>query len=91
MVANNSYWYQIKEQLKEALNQLASRTKFWTLSCAELHWPEFHALFGEIKLDHDYRQNVINYPHNLDWVFHKRTEQFVKHWLYNMLGAEWHW
>ena len=35
----NSYWYQTKEQLKAALNQFASPTIFWTLSCAESHWP----------------------------------------------------
>ena len=87
----NSYWYQTKEQLKAALNQLASPTIFWTLACAESHWPEFHALFGEIKSDHDYRQNVINYPHILDWFLHERTEEFVKHWLYNTLGAGWYW
>ena len=87
----NSYWYQINEQLKEALNQLASPTISWALSCAELHWPEFHALFEEIKSDHDYRQNIIYYPHSLDCFFHKRTEQFFKHWLYNALGPEWHW
>ena len=35
----NSYWYQTKEQLKAALNQFASPAIFWTLSCAESHWP----------------------------------------------------
>ena len=63
----NSYWYQTKEQLRAALNQFASPTIFWTLSCAEFYWPEFYALFGEIKSDHDCRQNVSNYPHILDF------------------------
>ena len=65
----NSYWYQTKEQLRAALNQLASPTIFWKLSCAEFYWPEFHTLFGEIKLDHDCRENVTNYPHILDFFF----------------------
>ena len=42
---SNSYWYQVKEQLKATLQQFGTPTIFWTLSCAELHWPEFHALF----------------------------------------------
>ena len=88
IIGTNSYWYQTKEQLKAALNQLASPTIFWTLSCAEFHWPEFHALFGETKSGHNYRQNVITYAHILDWFFHERTEQLVKHWPYNILGAE---
>ena len=33
----------------------------------------------------------MNYSYTLDWFFHERTEQFFKHWLYNTLGAEWHW
>ena len=71
IIGTNSYWYQTKEQLKAALNQLASPTIFWTLSCAEFQWPEFHALLGETKSDHSYRQNVINYAHILNWFFMK--------------------
>ena len=88
IIGTNSYWYQTKEQLKAALNQLASPTIFWTLSCAEFQWPEFHALLRETKSGHNYRQNVINYAHILNWFFHERTKQLVKHWPYNILGAE---
>ena len=61
-------------------------------------WPELHALF---KADTDSeignctsevrRQNVINNPHVGDWFFTQRLESFVKHWLYDTLGAKWHW
>lgn len=44
VTGTNSYWYQVKEQLKATLHQAGSPTIFWTLSCAEFHWPEFHAL-----------------------------------------------
>ena len=37
------------------------------------------------------RQNVINNPHVVDWFFTQRLESFVKHWLYDTLGAKWHW
>ena len=46
----NSYWYQVKEQLKATLQQVGSPTIFWTLSCAEFHWPEFHAMFSDNKM-----------------------------------------
>ena len=79
---SNSYWYQVKEQLKATLQQFGTPTIFWTLSCAELHWPEFHALFGEVNYDYNtYRNNVVNNPHILDWFFTERVEAFVKHWL----------
>ena len=45
ITGTNSYWYQVKEQLKATLHHVGSPTIFWTLSCAEFHWPEFHELF----------------------------------------------
>lgn len=88
----NSYWYQVKQQLKSMLEQVGSPTIFFTLSCAEFHWPEFHAVFGEVDNDStDHRKNVSQYPHILDWFFIQRVESFIKHWLYNTLGAIWHW
>ena len=32
-----------------------------------------------------------NNPHILDLFFTERIESFVRHWLCNTLGAEWHW
>ena len=75
------------------LTQVGAPTIFWTLSCAEFHWPEFHNLFsdnGETS-DSERRANVINNPHLLDWFFTERTEQFVNYWLKKTLGATWYW
>lgn len=41
--------------------------------------------------DSERRENVINNPHLLDWLFIERTEAFVKYWLKETLGATWHW
>ena len=87
----NSHWYQVKEQLKATLNQVGSPTIFYTLSCTEFHWPELHEMFGSPMSGNEFRKNVAGYPHILDWFFHERTEKFIKHWLYNILGADWHW
>ena len=87
----NSYWYQVKEQLKATLNQVGPPAIFWTLSCAEFHRPQFHEMFGSPMSGTEFRKNVAEYPHILDWFFHERTEKFIKHWLYNILGADWHW
>ena len=93
VTGTNSYWYQVKQHLKTMLQQVGSPTICFTLSCAEFHWPEFHALFGEVDTSSNevYRKNVLDYPHILDWFFTERVESFVKHWLYNTLGATWHW
>ena len=63
-----------------------------------MHWLELHALFKSgtdceagNSTSNVRRQNVINNPHVVDWVFTQRLESFIKHWLYDTLGAKWHW
>ena len=60
-----------------------------------MHWPELHALFGAHTAgdttSETRRQNVINNPDIVDCFFTQRLESFVKHWLYDTLGAKWHW
>ena len=88
----NAYWNQVKQQLRATINQVGSPTIFWTLSCADFHWPEFHSLFsGNNPTNDELRQNVIANPHILTWLFTQRTESFVKWWLYKSLNASWHW
>lgn len=89
----NAYWNRAKNDLKAIITQVGAPTIFWTLSCAEFHWPEFHNLFNDISelTDSQRRENVINNPHLLDWFFTERVEKFVKHWLKNTLGSTWHW
>ena len=71
------------------MQEIGTPTILWTLSCAELHWSEFHALFGDVNNDYNtYKKNGINNPHILDWFFTERTESFVRHWFYNTLSAE---
>ena len=78
--ATNAYWNQVKQELRAIINQVGSPTIFWTLSCADFHWPEFHQLFSTDNLSNEQiRQNVINNPHILDWFFTERTENFVKY------------
>ena len=77
----NAYWNQTKEQLKATITHVGAPTIFWTLSCADFHWPEFHSLFSENSTDsEELRANVINNPHIIDWLFTSRTEKFVKWW-----------
>ncbi|XP_028418913.1 uncharacterized protein LOC114544479 [Dendronephthya gigantea] len=36
-------------------------------------------------------QAVIDNPHMTDWFFMQRLQEFIKHWLQGVLGAEWFW
>ena len=89
----NAYWSQAREDLKTIINQKGPPTIFWTLSCADFHWPEFHQLLrGDADIDNtERRENVVNNAHLLDWLFTERTEKCVKYWLKETLGATWHW
>lgn len=71
----NAYWNQAKDDLKAIITQVGASTIFWTLSCAEFHWPEFHDLFNNTAelSDSQRRENVVNNPHLLDWFFTERT------------------
>lgn len=65
----NSYWYQEKEQLKAILNQYELPTVFLELSCADFHWLEVNLVFGNIRSEGDYRENIVNYLYILDCFF----------------------
>lgn len=56
-----AYWNRAKDDLKAIITQVGAPTIFWTLSCDEFHWPEFHNLLsgnGETS-DSERRANVI--------------------------------
>ena len=98
IAGTNAYWNKVRDELKAIVTTVGPPTLFFTFSFADMHWPELHALFnanrncettkssGEVR-----RQNVIDNPHVVDWFFTQRLESFVKYWLYETLGAKWHW
>ena len=94
ITGSNAYWHKAKEDLKAIISHVGAPTFFFTFSSADMHWPDLHALFSSSLSDttpESRRQNVINNPHITDWFFTQRLENFIKHWLYNSLDAEWHW
>lgn len=93
ITGSNAYWFKAREDLKAIINHVGPPTFFFTFSSADMHWPELHALFSNDSNNtaENKRQNVINNPHITDYFFTQRLENFIKHWLYNSLEAEWHW
>ena len=92
---SNSFWQQQKNNLKSTFTQVAPATIFWTLSCAEFHWPDLHHLLSQTDVlelsSNEIRENVIMNHHLVDWYFTERVESFVKNWLYEDLKTKWHW
>jgi hypothetical protein len=45
-----------------------------------------------VQPDHSRKVNaVIDNPHITDWFFTSKLADWVQHWLYGCLDAEWHW
>lgn len=67
ILGTNAYWNLSKDDLKTIITQVGAPTIFWTLSCADFHWPEFHILFSNVEINEtERRHNVINNPDLLD-------------------------
>ena len=89
-----SYWYKIREDLKAIISQKGAPTIFFTFTAADLYWPQLHSLFYINPHDNSSKEKMESlhqYWHLVDWYFTKRIENFIKYWLYDALGAEWHW
>ena len=82
-----------KEDFIAAISHAGPPTFFFTFSFADMHSPELHELLtrGNDNTAENRRQNVINNPHITDWLFTQRFGNFIKHWPYHSLDAEWHW
>ena len=92
---SSQYWYQRHQELQALLEQKGPPTFFWTVSSADTYWPEMHKLMphlvGSCTLHSHRVQAVITNPHIADWYFSARLTDFVDHWLYGALDADWHW
>ena len=88
-------WFQRLSELRALIEQKSPPTFFWTVSSADTFWPELHNLLPHtagINLDHNYRIcAVIDNPHITDWFFCTKLADWIQCWLYNALGADWHW
>jgi len=93
LTGSNSYWNRVRQDLRATIEQVGPRTIFFTLSMAEFHWPDLRKLFNlsENSSSQDLLNMIKDNPHIVVWYFQHRTEKFVKYWLYEYLGATWHW
>ena len=91
---SHPYWFQRYCELRTLIEQKGPPTFFWTVSSADNHWPELHSLMPHPPNAEDYSTRihaVIDNPHITDWFFTTKLTDWVQHWLYDALGAEWHW
>ena len=92
-VQGSQYWFQRYQELGALIEQKRP-TLFWTVSAADNHWPELHKLLPHATEPPTLSmriQAIIDNPHITDWFFTTKLSDFVQHWLYESLDAEWHW
>ena len=90
MVANDSANVFLSK-VSRYVSNIAGTNAYWNRVRDELKANASSDCENENSSSEVRRQNVINNPHVVDWFFTQRLESFVKHWLYDTLGAKWHW
>jgi hypothetical protein len=100
----DGFWYKQTTELRSAMVALGCPTLFYTLSMADLHWPDLLRLLPwppEFQLDSLAElpskersrvvRNMINKnAHLVAWYFHTRLNEFREH-MHNILDATWSW
>lgn len=80
---SNQYWFQRHLELCVLLDQKGPPTFFWTVSSADMYWPELYKLMMRKSVTdttHSMRrQAVINNPHITDWYFTSKLSDWVEH------------
>lgn len=74
----NQYWFQCLQELRALFDQKGPPTFFWTLSAADNHWPELHALMPHPEgcpVSHSMRvAAIINNPQIADCFLHLKQQ-----------------
>ncbi|XP_059073384.1 uncharacterized protein LOC131874156 [Cryptomeria japonica] len=92
-----SYWAKCRAELIDMLHQIGSPTIFFTLSAADMYWPDLHALMPGTspttprEAQNWRKQNVINYPHIVAHYMHLRHSIFRKEILEKGMNVEDFW
>ena len=89
--ASRSFWYQRCSELQDMVRSIGAPTVFFTLSAADLHWPEIYKLLApEEDLSNSStsmqrrRQLLIENPLIVNTLFQERANYFIK----NVLGPK---
>jgi len=101
----DGYWYMQTKRLQAVLENFGPPTIFFTLSCADYHWPDLHILMpypdhiiqeiqdtGSSKCVPfaQRKKMVIDNPHIVTAFIHKRCKSFTSH-MRQCFGCDWYW
>ena len=67
ILGSSQYWFQRYLELSALLEQVGTPTFFWTVSSADVYWPDLHSLLSTQTTTHQDRLSaIINHPHLTD-------------------------
>ena len=87
------YWFRQRSRLISMVDTLSLSTIFFTLSAADMQWPELARLIcPEDPYSRSSRAKVIvENPALADWFFYHRVQKFVEAFFIGILGAMDYW
>ncbi|XP_059064746.1 uncharacterized protein LOC131856825 [Cryptomeria japonica] len=92
-----SYWAKCRAKLTDMLHQIDTPTIFFTLSAADMYWPDLHALMlgtspnTSREAQNWRKKNVIDYPHIVAHYMHLRHTIFRKEILEKGMNIKDYW
>lgn len=95
----HAYWSACRQELIDLIRQKGCPDIFWTLSAADLQWPDLHRhmpTHGQLADDsctarQQRRQALNNNPHVAATYLERHVDLFVTHFLHPLLGVRHFW
>ena len=99
--STKSYWFARSKELQDMVKQLGAPTLFFTLSAADIQWPELYRLLDSdgntISSTNEQIENrrrtklLIDNPLIVAWFFKHRADSFIKDVLFKKFKVIDHW
>jgi len=87
------FWQRQRSRLTAMVDTLGLPTAFFTLSAADLQWPELANLLGVEPTQNSAARSkaVVENPCMADWFFYHRLTEFMEVFYVDILGAKDYW
>ena len=85
------FWRSQRQNLMAMIDQLGTPHCYFTLSAADMHWPELQAYLQQLGGVQSPSAAVASNPMLCTWFMHERVVTFLETFLRDVLGLEVYW
>lgn len=99
--STKSYWFARSKELQDMVEQIGAPTLFFTLSAADIQWPELYRMIdpdnvgapiADERRENRRRAKLLNdNPLIVAWFFHCRSDSFINDVLFKKFSVVDHW